>query len=121
MRAVLWYVEVEIQLVHKRLVHPEWFVRRSDDFPLVIWRSGNAKMEIAEMALGICLAKVLWTPGGMLMEYSDIIRLAEQIFGIKLSNHAELKRDVLKRKKDLVVFLNRLIFLIEQARDEKDA
>lgn len=114
-------MEVEIRLVHERLEHPEWFVKHSDAFPLVVWRSENAKMEIAEMALGICLAKVLWTPGGMLMEYNDIVQLAEQIFGIKLPNHSELKRDVLKRKKDLVVFLNRLIFLIERLRDEKDA
>ena len=116
-------MEVEIRLVHKRLVHPEWFVRRSDDFPLVIWRSGNAKMEIAEMEKELKKLKNTKTVGAvnMLMEYNDIIRLAEQIFGIKLPNHGELKRDVLKRKKDLVVFLNRLIFLIEQARDEKDA
>ena len=107
--------------MRERLEHPEWFVKHSDDFPFVVWRSENAKMEIAEITFGICLAGVLWTPSGKLMEYNDIIRLAERIFGIKFPNHSELKRDVLKRKKDLVVFLNRLIFLIEQARDEKDA
>ena len=114
-------MEVEIRLVREKLENPEWFVRHLDDVPLVIWRSENAKMEMAEIALGIYLAKVLWTPSGMLMEYNDIIQLAEQIFGIKFPNHNELKRDVLKRKKDLVVFLNRLIFLIEQMRDGKDA
>ena len=40
-------------------------------------------MEIAELMLGIYLAKVLHTPDGMLMEYREVIRLAERAFGVK--------------------------------------
>ena len=69
--------------------------------------------------LGIYLAKVLRTPDGMLMEYREVIRLAERAFGVKISNHRELKRDIFKRTNELVIFLKRLIFLIEQERDKK--
>lgn len=102
-------------------MNPEWFVGHLDDGPLAIWKSKNAKMEIAELALGIWLAKVMWTPEGFLMGYDEIIKLAERVFGMKLSNYRDLKRDVLKRTTDLIVFLKRLIFLIEQARDKKDS
>lgn len=78
-------------------------------------------MEIAELMLGIYLAKVLHTPDGMLMEYREVIRLAERAFGVKIPNHRELKRDIFKRTNELVIFLKRLIFLIEQERDKKDA
>ena len=56
--------------------------------------------------LGIYLAKVLHTPDGMLMEYREVIRLAERAFGVKISNHRELKRDIFKRTNELVI-LNR--------------
>ena len=102
-------------------MNPEWFVGHLDDGPLAIWKSKNAKMEIAELALGIWSAKVMWTPEGFLMGYDEIIKLAERVFGMKLSNYRDLKRDVLKRSTDLVVFLKRLISLIEQARDKKDS
>ncbi len=85
-----------------------------------MWTSKNNKMEIAELMLGIYLAKVLRTPDGMFMEYREIIRLAEQAFGVKISNHRELKRDIFSRTNELVIFLKRLIFLIEQERDRKE-
>ena len=78
-------------------------------------------MEIAELMLGIYLAKVLRTPDGMLMEYREVIRLAERAFGVKISNHRELKRDIFKRTNELVIFLKRLIFLIEQERDTRQS
>ena len=55
------------------------------------------------------------------MEYREVIRLVERAFGVKISNHRELKRDIFKRTHELVIFLKRLIFLIEQERDKKDA
>ena len=91
-----------------------------DDGALAIWKSENVKMEVAELALGICLAKVLWSPRGNLMEYDEIIKLMEQGFGMKLPNYRDLKRDIFERKKEVVVFLKQLVFLIERARDEKD-
>ena len=54
------------------------------------------------------------------MEYDEIIKLMEQVFGKKLPNYRELKRDIFERKKEGVVFLKQLVFLIERARDEKD-
>lgn len=78
--------------------------------------------ESERVCSGICnLAKVLRTPDGMLMEYREVIRLAERAFGVKISNHRELKRDIFKRTNELVIFLKRLIFLIEQERDKKEA
>lgn len=102
-------------------MNPEWFVGHLDDGPLAIWKSKSAKMEIAELAMGIYLAKVMWTPMGRLMEYDEILGLAGQVFGLTFENSREFKRCVFKRTKDLVVFLTRLIFLIERAQDEKDA
>ena len=78
-------------------------------------------MEIAELMLGIYLAKVLHTPDGMLMEYREVNRLAERACGVKISYHWVLKRDIFNRTNELVIFLKRLIFLIEQERDKKDA
>ena len=92
-----------------------------DDGALAIWKSENVKMEVAELALGICLAKVLWSPRGNLMEYDEIIKLMEQVFGMKLPNYRDLKRDIFGRLKDVAVFSKQLVFLIEQAKDEKDA
>ena len=105
----------------ERQEYPERYAGSSDDGPLAVWTSNNNKMEIAELMLGIYLAKVLRTPDGMLMEYREVIRLAERAFGVKISNHRELKRDIFKRTNELVIFLKRLIFLIEQERDKKDA
>ena len=102
-------------------VCPKRYAGSSDDGPLAVWTSNNNKMEIAELMLGIYLAKVLRTPDGMLMEYREVIRLAERAFGVKISNHRELKRDIFKRTNELVIFLKRLIFLIEQERDKKEA
>ena len=106
--------------MRERLENPEWFVGHLDDGPLAIWKSENPKMEIVELALGICLTRVLWSPRGKLMEYDEIIRLAERMFGLDISNYRDLKRDVFKRKREIAIFLKRLVFLIEQARDEKD-
>ena len=119
--AVLQRVEAEIRFARERQEYPERYAGSSDDGPLAVWTSNNNKMEIAELMLGIYLAKVLRTPDGMLMEYREVIRLAERAFGVKISNHRELKRDIFKRTNELVIFLKRLIFLIEQERDKKDA
>lgn len=119
--AVLQRVEAEIRFSRERQEYPERYAGSSDDRPLAVWTSNNNKMEIAELMLGIYLAKVLRTPDGMLMEYREVIRLAERAFGVKISNHRELKRDIFKRTNELVIFLKRLIFLIEQERDKKDA
>lgn len=54
------------------------------------------------------------------MEYEEIIKLLELILGIELPNYRELKREIFNRKKELTVFLKRLIFLIEQLRMERD-
>ena len=118
--AVLELVEREIQLVREGLEYPEWFGARLKGGPLAVWRSGSFKMEIVELVLGLFLAKVLWTPGGKLMEYDEIIKLMESVLGIELPNYRELKRDIFNRKKELTVFLKRLIVLIERERDEKD-
>ena len=121
LHAVLMRVEHEIRLVRERLEKPEWFAGHLDDGPLAIWKSENPKMEMAELALGICLAKVLWSPRGKLMGYDEIIKLVERVFGMKLPNYRELKRDIFGRLKDVAVFSKQLVFLIEQAKDEKDA
>ena len=107
--------------MRERQEKPEWFAGNSDNEPLSLWTSNNSKMEIAELMLGIYLAKVLRTPDGMVMEYREVIRLVERAFGVKISNHRELKRDIFKRTHELVIFLKRLIFLIEQEREKKDA
>ncbi|HJA14050.1 MAG TPA: hypothetical protein H9796_03070 [Candidatus Butyricimonas faecavium] len=119
--AVLQRVEAEIRFSRERQEYPERYAGSSDDGPLAVWTSNNNKMEIAELMLGIYLAKVLRTPDGMLMEYREVIHLAERAFGVKISNHRELKRDIFKRTNELVIFLKRLIFLIEQERDKKEA
>ena len=93
-----------MELVRERLENPEWFGGHLDDRPLAIWRSKNVKMEIAELAMGIYLAKVMWTPRGELMEYGEILGLAGQVFGLNFENSREFKRCVFKRTKDLVVF-----------------
>ena len=100
--------------------NPEWFEAKLKGGPLAVWRSNSFKMEIVELALGLSLAKVLWTPWGKLMEYEEIIKLLELILGIKLPNCRELKREIFNRKKELTVFLKQLIFLIEQLRKERD-
>lgn len=119
-KAVLQRVEAEIRLARERQEYPEWYGESVDNGPLAVWTSKNNKMEIAELMLGIYLAKVLRTPDGMFMEYREIIRLAERAFGVKISNHRELKRDIFSRTNELVIFLKRLIFLIEQERDRKE-
>lgn len=118
--AVLELVEREIRLVREGLENPGWFGARLKAGPLAVWRSSSFKMEIVELALGLSLARVLWTPGGKLMEYEEIIKLLELILGIELPNYRELKREIFNRKKELTVFLKRLIFLIEQLRMERD-
>ena len=119
--AVLQRVEAEIRFVRERQEYPAWYAESSDNGPLAVWTSKNNKVEIAELMLGIYLARVLRTPDGMLMEYHEVIRLAERAFGVKILNHRELKRDIFSRTNELVIFLKRLIFLIEQERDKKDA
>ena len=52
---------------------------------------------------------------------SEGVVVAERVFGMKLPNYRDLKRDIFGRLKDVAVFSKQLVFLIEQAKDEKDA
>ena len=71
--AVLQRVEAEIRFSRERQEYPERYAGSSDDGPLAVWTSNNNKMEIAELMLGIYLAKVLRTPDGMLMTWKPHI------------------------------------------------
>lgn len=106
--------------MRERLENQQWFTGHLDEGPLACWRSKHAKMEISELLVGIYEAKVLLTPRGTLMEYDELVKLAEQVFGIALPNYRELKRDVFKRSNHVAKFMEQLVFLIEEAQRKRD-
>ena len=108
-------VEDEWRLFRERACNPERFrVGGEKREPLLYLQTKVVELLIAFEAL-----KEFYSPRGILLEFHELVAIAEQVLGIRIKNFRQLKKTVLDRGKS-VVLLKQLERLIEQVRDGMD-
>ena len=86
-------------------------------------RKGNlcctGRRKTVELLIAFEALKEFYSPRGILLEFHELVAIAEQVLGIRIKNFRQLKKTVLDRGKS-VVLLKQLERLIEQVRDGMD-
>lgn len=88
-------VEDEWRLFHERMDNPARFLKNEEKKVLVYWKTENVQTK--------------------LLEFCELVAIAEQVLGIQIKNYRQLKSRVLKRYKEETV-LDQLERLIEKLR-----
>ena len=88
-------VEDEWRLFHERMDNPARFLKNEEKKVLVYWKTENVQRK--------------------LLEFCELVAIAEQVLGIQIKNYRQLKSRVLKRYKEETV-LDQLERLIEKLR-----
>ena len=105
-------VEDEWQLFHERMDNPARFLKNEGKEALVFWQTKNVST-IGFEALG-----EFYSPTGKLLEFRELVAIAEQVWGIRIKNFRQLKSRVLKRYKEKTV-LDQMERLIEKLREQE--
>ena len=113
-------VEREEQLLRERMCDPERF-RKNDEkkSALLFWRTENIQTKVVELLIGFEALAEFYSPRGELLEFHELVDIAEQVLGIQIKNFRQLKSRVLGRYREETI-LDKLMRLIEQARKDKD-
>lgn len=107
-------LDAELQLLEKRLQYPEHFATRSDASarsPLH-WRA--TPTELAELLCALDFSGAVCDADGGKATFTDLVSQIEGTFNIRLGNPHDLKRNVLRRKTRLTVFLDKLRRLLNE-------
>lgn len=99
----------EIQIVEKRITHPELFFSYSDNKSTSSHLHWNGtQTELKELITALYLDGVITTEGNAKASFIEIVKTFEQIFNISIGESKYIKRDILRRKTKLTVFLDKL-------------
>ena len=113
-------VEDESRLFRERACNPERFrVGGEKREPLLYWQTKDVQTKVVELLIAFEALKEFYSPRGILLEFHELVAIAEQVLGIRIKNFRQLKKTVLDRGKS-VVLLKQLERLIEQVRDGMD-
>ena len=105
-------VEDEWRLFHERMDNPARFLKNEEKKVLVYW---NVQTKVMELLIGFEALEEFYSPTGKLLEFCELVAIAEQVLGIQIKNYRQLKSRVLKRYKEETV-LDQLERLIEKLR-----
>ena len=108
-------VEDEWQLFHERMDNPARFLKNEGKEALVFWQTKNVSTKVIELLIGFEALEEFYSPTGKLLEFCELVAIAEQVLGIQIKNYRQLKSRVLKRYKEETV-LDQLERLIEKLR-----
>ena len=81
----------------------------------VYWKTENVLTKVMELLIGFEALEEFYSPTGKLLEFCELVAIAEQVLGIQIKNYRQLKSRVLKRYKEETV-LDQLERLIEKLR-----
>ena len=110
-------VEDEWQLFHEKMDNPERFLKNKEKKALVYWKTENVLTKVMELLIGFEALEEFYSPTGKLLEFCELVAIAEQVLGIQIKNYRQLKSRVLKRYKEETV-LDQLERLIEKLRTQ---
>ena len=81
------------------------------------WCFGRRKMYRRRL-IGFEALGEFYSPTGKLLEFRELVAIAEQVWGIRIKNFRQLKSRVLKRYKEKTV-LDQMERLIEKLREQE--
>ena len=110
-------VEDEWLLFHEKMDNPERFLKNEGKEALVFWQTKNVSTKVIELLIGFEALEEFYSPTGKLLEFCELVAIAEQVLGIQIKNYRQLKSRVLKRYKEETV-LDQLERLIEKLRTQ---
>ena len=111
-------VEDEWQLFHERMDNPARFLKSEGKEALVFWQTKNVSTKVIELLIGFEALGEFYSPTGKLLEFCELVAIAEQVLGIRIKNFRQLKSRVLKRYKEKTV-LDQMARLIEKLREQE--
>ena len=111
-------VEDEWQLFHERMDNPARFLKNEGKEALVFWQTKNVSTKVIELLIGFEALGEFYSPTGQLLEFRELVAIAEQVWGIRIKNFRQLKSRVLKRYKEKTV-LDQMERLIEKLREQE--
>ena len=91
------------------------FLKNKEKKVLVYWKTENVQTKVMELLIGFEALEEFYSPTGKLLEFCELVAIAEQVLGIQIKNYRQLKSRVLKRYKEETV-LDQLERLIEKLR-----
>ena len=111
----LQVIEDEWQLFHERMDNPMRFQRNEEKKVLLYWQTENVLTKVMELLIGFEALGEFYSPTGKLLEFHELVAIAEQVLGIRIKNFRQLKSRVLRRYKEETV-LDQMERLIEKLR-----
>ena len=111
----LQVIEDEWLLFHERKDNPVRFQKNEEKKVLVYWQTENVQTKVMELLIGFEALGEFYSPTGKLLEFCELVAIAEQVLGIRIKNFRQLKSRVLKRYKEETV-LDQMEKLIERLR-----
>ena len=111
----LQVIEDEWLLFHERKDNPVRFQKNEEKKVLVYWQTENVQTKVIELLIGFEALGEFYSPTGKLLEFCELVAIAEQVLGIRIKNFRQLKSRVLKRYKEETV-LDQMEKLIERLR-----
>ena len=110
-------VEDEWLLFHEKMDNPERFLKNKEKKALVYWKTENVLTKVMELLIGFEALEEFYSPTGKLLEFCELVAIAEQVLGIQIKNYRQLKSRVLRRYKEETV-LEQVERLIEKLRTQ---
>ena len=96
-------IEDEWLLFHERKDNPVRFQKNREKKVLVYWQTENVQTKVMELLIGFEALGEFYSPTGKLLEFCELVAIAEQVLGIRIKNFRQLKSRVLKRYKEKTV------------------
>ena len=90
-------VEDEWQLFHERMDNPARFLKNEGKEALVFWQTKNVSTKVIELLIGFEALGEFYSPAGKLLEFSELVAIAEQVRSIRIKNVRQFLSRVLKQ------------------------
>lgn len=101
-------IDAELRLLDKKLLYPRLFEPSVTDPKISPLHWLATPTELAELLCALDFSDAIGSADGRKATFTDIVKAFEQLFDIRLGNPHDLKRNVLRRKTRLTVFLDKL-------------
>lgn len=107
-------IDAELRLLDKKLLYPRLFEPSAPDLKVspLHWRA--TPTELAELLCALDFSGAVCNADGGKATFTDLVSQIEGAFNIRLGNPHDLKRNVLRRKTRLTVFLDKLRRLLNE-------
>ena len=110
-------IEDEWLLFHERKDNQVRYQKNEEKKVLVYWQTENVQTKVMELLIGFEALGEFYSPTGKLLEFCELVAIAEQVLGIQIKNYRQLKSRVLKRYKEETV-MDQLERLNEKLRKQ---